>query len=506
LPTPKGHPISLNFEVWKSELAGDPDEQYILEGVKNGFHIVDHSARPANAHMANYKSATNPACIPLVEDQIRTEVAEGRYIIVREKPPLISALGAIKKEHSKGVRLIHDCSQPAGHALNDYAPLGEKVSYQSVQDAVDLLTHGGFSAKVDLRSAYRSVKIHPDDWAFTGLTWKFTGHSSETYLIDTRLPFGSRRAPHIFHRLTQAVTRMMARRGFKIVAYLDDFFIHEETFERCQSAIYTLLMLLRRLGFYISYEKMEGPATRVTFLGIDIDSESFTLELNKGKLQQFRDMLLQFAQRKRASLRQLQQLAGRLNWACQVVKGGRTYLRRILDMTRPLQHAHHKVLLPSSFFEDLNWWLQFLHIFNGKCLALTCAPVQHVYIDSSNTGSGFLFNSDWGYIGWQEDFPAGRNLHINDKEIMSAVFAARRWAPYWANSRVCFHTDSTTARAALAKGTAKSPLIMPYLRELFWYSAMYNFTIDARYIPGIANDTPDMISRLSPAGLPSCVY
>ena len=72
--------------------------------------------------------------------------------------------------------------------------------------------------------------------------------------------------------------------------------------------------------------------------------------------------------------------------------------------------------------------------------------------------------------------------------------------PLWANSRVLFHTDNITARAALHKGSARSPAIMPLLRELFWLSAIFNFHIDACYVPGELNDTPDCISRLNQPG------
>ena len=53
--------------------------------------------------------------------------------------------------------------RPSGLAVNDYAPLGEKVRFQSVDGAVRLLYLGGYSAKVDLQSAYRSVKLHPSN-------------------------------------------------------------------------------------------------------------------------------------------------------------------------------------------------------------------------------------------------------------------------------------------------------------------------------------------------------
>ena len=477
-----------------------------MQGIRHGFHIVDSSSPPTVAHMPNYRSATTAPAASLVEAQIRTEISEGRYKIVDKPPNLISALGAIPKPNSSGIRLIHDCSQPRGQAVNDYAPLGHKLTYQSMDDAVELLVQGGYSARVDLQSAYRSVEIHNDDLAFTGLMWQFQGQNKPTYMLDTRLPFGSRLAPGIFHRLTQAVRRMMQKRGFNVVAYLDDFFIHESTLERCSLAINELICLLRELGFSINYNKVEGPATKITFLGIVIDSVSFTLELPKGKLDEFYVMLTQFASRKRASLRQLQQLAGRLNWACQVVKGGRSYLRRILDIIKPLKLSHHKAVLPPSFFADIHWWLQFLPVFNGTCIALKYAPVNDVYIDASRSGSGFLFANDWGYCSWKWDFPAMQDFHINEMEIMSAVFAARRWAPYWANSRVVFHTDSITARAALQKGTARSGRIMPYLQELFWWSAQFNFSIDAVYIPGRDNDTPDIISRLQQPGyLPTFV-
>lgn len=493
-------PKKLNLAAWRRELEGDVDAEFLLQGIENGFHIVNSSDLLQPAFMHNYRSATNSTAAPIVEKQILAEIAEGRYKIVDKPPTLVSALGAIPKSNSNELRIIHDCSQPAGKAVNDYARLEEKLSYQSLDDATKLLVPGGYSAKVDLKSAYRSVSIHADDQAYMGLAWTFEGHTAPTYMIDTRLPFGSRLAPGIFHRLTQAVRRMMAKRGYDIAAFFDDFFLHEPTFERCLAAVHELVRLLRELGFYIAYDKLEGPARRVTFLGIVIDSELFMLELPQQKLDEFYAILVQFASRKRASLRQLQQLAGRLNWASQVVKGGRCYLRRILDIMKPLKQSHHKVLLPQSFFADIQWWLQFLPVFNGKCLALNHAPVHDVYVDASGTGVGFIFANDWGYCGWRDIDRHVGQFHINEKEILSAVMAARRWAPLWANSRVLFHTDNITARAALRKGSAKSWRIMPYLRELFWLSALFNFTIDAVYIPGHQNDTPDMISRLEQPG------
>ena len=398
LPEPPIHSKSLCLSSWQWELKDDPDREFLLQGIRDGFHIVDASVTVKESHMYNYRSATNPDTRPKAEAQILEEIKEDHYVVSPDRLTLTSAIGAIPKKNSESVRLIHDCSQPSGTAVNDYAPLGPKLRYHSVDDAVKLMRPHGYSAKIDLRSAYRSVKIHPSNYEFTGLSWQFEGHDEPIFLYDTRLPFGSKLSPGIFHRLTQAVRRMMARRNYEIVAYLDDFFIHAATQAECAAIQRTLVSLLQVLGFAISWNKIEGPSKRITFLGIAIDSESFTIELPEGKLVEFDAMLQQFAGNKRATLRQLQQLVGRLNWACQVVRGGRSYLRRILDLMKPLKRPHHQARLSHEFQADVSWWLQFLSFFNGKCIALNCAPVHDVYLDASNLGAGYVFASDWAIL------------------------------------------------------------------------------------------------------------
>ena len=78
-------------------------------------------------------------------------------------------------------------------------------------------------------------------------------------------------------------------------------------------------------------------------------------------------------------------------------------------------------------------------------------PVHFVQFDACNQGSGMIFNQDWCYVDWQIDMPQVNSLHINCKEAISAVMAARRWAHLWANSKVVFCTDNMTARACIAK-------------------------------------------------------
>ena len=109
---------------------------------------------------------------------------------------------------------------------------------------------------------------------------------------------------------------MMSCRGFTIVAYmdLDDFLICESK-DRCRLALNTLVHLLRKLRFMINWLKVVDPTTSITFLGIEIDSSTMELRLPADKLSLLRLELDDFKVRKRASKKELQSLAGKLNWA-----------------------------------------------------------------------------------------------------------------------------------------------------------------------------------------------
>ena len=100
------------------------------------------------------------------------------------------------------------------------------------------------------------------------------------------------------------------------------------------------------------------------------------------------------------------------------------------------------------------------------------------------------------YSNFFVDHPELAALHINYKEALCVVFAAMRWAPYWANKTIHVFCDNTAAVAMLNKGTTHNSTMMCYLRLLFWLSAVFNFRVQAFHVPGRDNVMADHISRL----------
>ena len=318
---PATHSLTDHLSSWESELSGDFDKDFLLVGIKHGFHLIDKGSDILPTECHNYSSLSDGDNDIKVAKQIQWEIDNGNYIATDVKPTIVSALGAIPKPNGK-IRLIHDCSRPDNLAVNHYASL-DLCKYDSLQDALDLMKRGYYMAKVDLESAYRSVRIHPENYQATGIKFKFPGDQFSTFMYDSRLPFGARKSPGIFNRITQAVKRMMIRKGHNLmIVYLDDWLILGPDKESCNSALNILLKLLRELGFSISYNKVVPPTTALVFLGILIDSQDVTISLPHEKVGELEALISHFASSKHATKRQLQSLAGKLNWASQVVRGG----------------------------------------------------------------------------------------------------------------------------------------------------------------------------------------
>ena len=446
--------------------------------------------------MDNYNSTTNSVTKPLVEQTILAEIQEGNDIATPTPPTVASALGANPKKDSSEIRLIHDCSRPHGQAFSDYISI-DSFKHQSLDAALALLRPNFFMAKIDLRHAYRSVPIHPWNYKATGCKWQFSGSDSFTYFYDARLPFGARAAPIIFHRLTRAVRRMMAKRGFhNVVVYLDDFLVICRTAAECHAAYDTLLQLLTNLGFQISMHKLVPPTQRLVFPGVQLDTLLCQMSLPQPKLRELQTSVSHFSTKLRANKKQLNQLAGKLNWACRVVFGGRTFLRLILVTMNSLTSSSAKCRLSEAFHLDIQWWKDFLAQFNGTRIFLDTLPVVDVHTEACSVAAGAFFKGDWFYHNFRLDSPAHALLHINHKETLAIILAAKRWHQAWSNKHVVIHSGNEAAVHIVNKGSTDNPVIMAEPRALFWLSATFNFRITAQHIKGTLNTVADAISRL----------
>ena len=172
-------PLTAKLPAWRMRLAAHPDRQfaaYILHGLEHGFRVGFDYTHPLMSARRNMGSATQHP--EVVERYIVGEWAAGRFIGPLSPADTqglhFSRFGVIPKGRSTGKwRLITDLSFPEGRSVNDgISPSLCTLQYTSVERvarAVQTLGPGALLAKVDVKSAYRLIPVHPDDRPLLGV-------------------------------------------------------------------------------------------------------------------------------------------------------------------------------------------------------------------------------------------------------------------------------------------------------------------------------------------------
>jgi hypothetical protein len=247
-----------------------------------------------------------------------------------------------------------------------------------------------------------------------------------TYLYDCRLPFGASRSCRIFQALSDSIVRLMKSRNVDCISYIDDFMVVGDSLTSCQFALNQLIEVIEQLGFTINWNKVAGPDSTLTFLGVQIDCVSQTLSLPPEKLLETRNLLNVWVAKNKATKRDLQRLVGKLNWCSRVVYGGRTFLRNLIHLMSKLKSPHHHVRLTKLAKQDLYWWVKALDLFHGTTPFGCDRPLpSHVFAtDTCVIGGGGHYGSDWFHVNWGIDLPEVQSKHINVLELETVLIAA----------------------------------------------------------------------------------
>lgn len=488
-----------NFE---HELRSHPDKAWVtwlLDGIDKGVPIgYTGSAVPLKSR--NLSSAH--AHPEVVDAELAKEIAAGRIIGPFTEPPWrnlrTSGIGVVPKKNGKWRAILH-LSAPEGHSVNDHINKDEfSIHYSSVDDAVALLSQYGqdaLMAKVDLKAAFRLIPVRAADWIHLGIRWR------DQFYVDTCLPFGLRSAPALFNHYAEALHWIMANRhGAQLLHYLDDFLlVGPPGRDTCQEAMSRMLKVCDHLGIPVASEKLEGPTTALTFLGIVLDTSAKQLRLPPDKLEELTGLTRCWLGRQKATKRELLSLIGKLSFAAKVVPAGRLFLRRLIDLSTTTRKLHHHVTLNAEARADIKWWEDFLPSWNGVAMFLepewTTADSLQLFTDASGSlGFGAYFKGAWLRGDWQphQCLPL-RSIHW--QELFAIVAAASTWGHHWSGLRIHFHCDNLPIVQAWARQSSKHPDLMKLLRTLFLVAAQNNFTIRLSHLPGRLNRIADALSR-----------
>jgi len=485
--------------------------RYLLSGLSDGFHTgIQNHLQIETYTVKNLVSAgKDPVTISqLLDKEVHDNYWIGPYVEAPFDVYRINPIGVVQHKYNLKKRLIVDMSAPHDNAMypsvNDLIDKNEfSLTYVKIDDAINIikeLGQGSWLCKVDVKSAFKNLPIHPSLWRFHGIQWK------NQMFFATRLVFGSRSSPKIFDCLAQAIEWIASTNyGIKhILHLLDDFLTIEHPDSDPDRNMALLSHIFNKLGVPLANHKTVGPVNRLEYLGIILDTCKMEACLPLDKKERIVDLLNQFTQKRTCLKRELLSLIGHLVFASRVVIPGRTFISRLIEASKKVKHLHHRVTLTKDSKEDIEMWGYLLSHWNGISLfldkQLTIADDLHLFTDASGSlGFAGYFQGAWFASAWDKEMLASveGELSIAFQELYPIVVAAILWGKSWKRKQIVFHCDNMSVVHILNKGRSPCLAIMRLMRRLVIVAALCNFNFRSIHVAGYKNQIADSLSRLN---------
>ena len=484
----------LNVNSWEKHLQEYWDRQLILL-IKYGFPLDVDPSITLNHEINNHKSATDyPKDIQAyLDEEIKYHAILGPFNDSPMENLHVSPLMTRDKPGSQHRRVIVDLSYPQNHSVN--AGVDGNVyltseflltlpSVDHITNQIKKLGKGSKIFKIDISRAFRHVKLDPACYNLTGIY-----HNS--YFIDTCLAFGYRNGSAIFQRLTDAIRYIMSTKGHTVTNYIDDIIGYglNTTVDHSFQELYSLL---QDLGLNISEHKLVHPTTKAICLGVEIDTEKFTISVPPQKLEEIRVACQDWLTKTHCSKRELQSLLGRLLYITKCVRASRFFLNRMLTTLR-LAHKLETIHLDTEFHRDVKWFAKLAHTFNGTAFFKHERFQGDIELDASLQGLG----AKCGKFVYAILIPKGyENYNIVHLEMLNILVALRTWGLQWQGKALTIHCDNQAVVSILNTGYTRDLTLAAIARNIFMLTAQLNLDMVTLHILGKRNIVADTLSRL----------
>jgi hypothetical protein len=509
-------PLYDNISGWEAELAkldiNASEVKWFLDAIRNGVninYIGDHNIKQL---CANLPSAFGIENENKIKYEMSAEVAKGRRAGPFSKVPfpnyVCHPIGTVPKKGTTDIRVIHHLSYPLGNSVNTFIKqFGCKLAtFDQAVASIVKLGRGAYMCKLDITAAFRLIRVRKEDQHLLGLC--FLG----LYYYERCLPFGLASAPELFEKFSTVVQLMLTTLGIDHVHhFIDDFWLAAAALSTCTFNFQRTINLFKKLGIPLSAGKMFPPCQVLEFLGLIIDSKSWTITLPNSKRIDIMKLLQSNLYQNKIWItkRELQSMLGKLVFASRAVKLGRTFYRGLIEVLRsyPADCSKNEQLeISKRMRKDMNWWLNLLINHTGVCVVPPSlsdylpVDIHTMYVDACGTGYGGYYNGhEYVCQQWNNNDLrlAYRKRHISMPylELLSLCHCCNIWKTSLAGKAIIINSDCMPVVNCINKGSSKDKGMMSLIRQLFYIAATHNILIHLQHIEGKKNIHADLLSR-----------
>ena len=229
-------------------------------GVEHRIELKPNASIPQPRPLRHQSSKDAAA----MRDYVQAGVESGQ-ILASHSPYGSMALVVWKKDGTPRVVIDY-------RALNDVT-IKNKYPLPLMDELFDRVHGALWFSKIDLRTGFHQIKIHPDDREKTAFRTRF---GSFEYTV---LPMGLCNAPGTFMQLMNETFRDALDRF--VLAFLDDILVFSKTREEHIKHVREVLTRLRKQKLYAKLSKCEFFQDQVAFLGHQIGAKGLSVSQDK---------------------------------------------------------------------------------------------------------------------------------------------------------------------------------------------------------------------------------
>ena len=340
-------------------LVDHPDQElvkYLLDSYTHGFKLGLTQTPKCRPPCKNPREALRKP--EVVQALIDKEVKLGHMLGPFNEPPfedmVYSPVNIVPKAGSNNkYRLIHDLKFPYNEeSVNSFIPEhNSTVQYHHIDEVIEMALAIGTcvkGARCDIEVAFCHQSMHFSQLFLLGFT--FNGK----FYINSSLPFGAASSCQIFEKVACALQWIITDQTGRvhISHFLDDFPLLGISHEDICVFILDFYKIMERIGMPVAKEKTLGPTDMLEYLGLILNFITQRIEIPQKKRVKCIDLIAKLIQccrdRKKVTVKSIQQTAGALNFICQALPAGRPFLCSPYKLTRTIQgsrraggHHHH---------------------------------------------------------------------------------------------------------------------------------------------------------------------
>ena len=260
-------------------------------------------------------------------------------------------------------------------------------------------------------------------------------------------------------------------------------------------------------------EKTVWATQQIVFLGMLLDGNKFLLSIPLEKSRKALELLEYVILKRKVTIKQIQSLAGLLNFLNKAVIPGRTFTRslydnlHIRDKKGKLLKQHHHTYLTKENVLDCQVWMSFL---SGILPERLCRPftdfhneeeytILQFYTDASlnpKFGIGGIFNGQWFSQKWEAGFIETYRPSIEFVELLALVAGVLLWGNQIQNVKCTIFCDNSSVKDIVNGYATKCQYSLKLLRLLVLDNIMHNRKIKVKHLFSEENSCADALSRM----------